>query len=364
MEKRYQVFVSSTYEDLHEERQEVMHALLELDCIPAGMELFPAASEDQWSLIKRVIDDCDYYIVISAGRYGSIGKNDLSFTEMEYRYALEKGKPIIAFLHKDTESLQARKTEKTPDGKKKLDAFRNLLQQKMCKYWESPAELGSVVSRSIVRLIKTNPSVGWVRADQLLNEEVKGEPDTQLLITQTSELVNSAKESGLEIVYSDRNGALQKFSRFIDEEPSEIKVVGSSLRGLTLLISNFDELVKKNPTKFHFILTHPDYSKERSLLEGREKDAIREEIIEHIKKLIQLKVSPANIRLFKGSPTIFMISTTNHMLLNPYPYGTEAYRCFSLQVSSSGYIYSQYYKKHYKEIWDDLPTAQDFINIS
>ena len=39
MDNRYQVFVSSTYEDLKAERQEVMHALLELDCMPAGMEL-------------------------------------------------------------------------------------------------------------------------------------------------------------------------------------------------------------------------------------------------------------------------------------------------------------------------------------
>ena len=35
MNKRYQVFVSSTFEDLQEERKEVMQALLELDCIPA-----------------------------------------------------------------------------------------------------------------------------------------------------------------------------------------------------------------------------------------------------------------------------------------------------------------------------------------
>lgn len=83
MEKRYQVFVSSTYQDLQEERQEVMHALLELDCIPAGMELFPAANESQWSLIKRVIEDCDYYVLILGGRYGSCGPDGLSYTEME-----------------------------------------------------------------------------------------------------------------------------------------------------------------------------------------------------------------------------------------------------------------------------------------
>jgi hypothetical protein len=56
MEKRFQVFVSSTFEDLKEERQEVMHALLELDCMPSGMELFPAANDSQWTLIKKVIE--------------------------------------------------------------------------------------------------------------------------------------------------------------------------------------------------------------------------------------------------------------------------------------------------------------------
>ena len=88
MEKRYQVFISSTFNDLHEPRQEVMQALLELDCIPAGMELFPAANDDQWTLIKRVIDDCDYYIVIIGGRYGSIGPSGKSYTQMEYELSL------------------------------------------------------------------------------------------------------------------------------------------------------------------------------------------------------------------------------------------------------------------------------------
>src|SRR5579859_6953364 len=98
-EKRYQVFVSSTFQDLQEERQEVIQALLELDCIPSGMELFPAANQDQWTLIKRVIDDCDYYIVIVAGRYGSLASDGMSYIEKEYRYAAERTKPIIAFMH-------------------------------------------------------------------------------------------------------------------------------------------------------------------------------------------------------------------------------------------------------------------------
>lgn len=167
MDKRYQVFVSSTYEDLRTERQEVMHALLELDCIPSGMELFPADDDDQWSLIKRLIDECDYYIVICAGRYGSISPSGIGYTEMEYRYALDSNKPTLAFLHKSPQQLVAANCEQNDEGRGKLNSFRSLLSQKMCKHWENASELGSVVSRSLIRLIKTKPAVGWVRSNEI-----------------------------------------------------------------------------------------------------------------------------------------------------------------------------------------------------
>jgi hypothetical protein len=140
-----------------------MHALLELDCIPSGMELFPAADEDQWGLIQGVIDECDYYILILGGRYGSVSPSGVGYTEMEYQYALKTGKPIIGFLHKDPESLPKKNTEQTEEGQKKFKEFRALAQNKMCKFWETPQELGSVVSRSLIMLQRKNPGVGWVR---------------------------------------------------------------------------------------------------------------------------------------------------------------------------------------------------------
>lgn len=66
MEKKYQVFVSSTYQDLIEERQKVIEALLGKNCFPVGMEYFPAANDDQFTVIKKLIDRCDYYILIIA----------------------------------------------------------------------------------------------------------------------------------------------------------------------------------------------------------------------------------------------------------------------------------------------------------
>lgn len=195
-DKRYQVFVSSTYEDLKEERQEIMHALLELDCIPSGMELFPAADEDQWTLIKGVIDDCDYYVVVIAGRYGSLGPDGVSYTEMEYRYALSAGKPVIAFLHKDPASLPAKYCEKTEEARNKLDGFREFVQQKMCKSWSTPQDLGSVVSRSLIMLQKKHPGIGWIRGDQVASQDATRE--ILALRKKVDELESKMAESQIE----------------------------------------------------------------------------------------------------------------------------------------------------------------------
>lgn len=173
MEKRYQVFVSSTYQDLIPERIEVIQALLELDCIPCGMEYFPAADETQWDFIKKLINESDYYIVIIAGKYGSVDEKGISYTQKEYEYAIEKKIPTIAFLHSDIDSLISSKTEKNETNSKKLEKFKDLVKKKLCKFWKSPEELGAVVSRSISQAKKNYPRTGWVRADSMSSTSEK-----------------------------------------------------------------------------------------------------------------------------------------------------------------------------------------------
>jgi len=55
MDKVYQVFVSSTFADLQDERKQVSDTLAKAGFIPAGMELFPATDQQQLEFIKRVI---------------------------------------------------------------------------------------------------------------------------------------------------------------------------------------------------------------------------------------------------------------------------------------------------------------------
>jgi Domain of unknown function (DUF4062) len=199
MDKRYQVFVSSTYEDLIEERSEVMQALLELNCMPAGMELFPAANEEQWNWITKVIDESDYYIVVIGGRYGTVHeKTGLSYTEMEYRYALDAGKPVIAFLHEDPSNLAARRCENNEEKRDKLSDFRTFVQKRLCKHWSNAHDLGAKVSRSLTQLIRHQPAVGWVRgnlADQNRAEEMlKMRKRIEELESQLRELGNYGPE--------------------------------------------------------------------------------------------------------------------------------------------------------------------------
>ena len=68
MDRFFQVFVSSTFEDLKDERSQVSNALAKAGYVAAGMELFPASDQQQLEYIKRIIDRSDYYVVIVGGR--------------------------------------------------------------------------------------------------------------------------------------------------------------------------------------------------------------------------------------------------------------------------------------------------------
>lgn len=163
---RHQVFVSSTFTDLVEERAEVIQAVWELDCIPTGMEAFVASNESQWDVIQRVIDECDYYVLIIGGRYGSVTSDGVSYTEKEYRYAKKLGIPVLAFVHSDPEQIPAGKVERDDNSRAKLESFRaEVMAEHPVRKWSSPSELGGIVSRSLVREIKINPRPGWIRND-------------------------------------------------------------------------------------------------------------------------------------------------------------------------------------------------------
>lgn len=174
MKKRYQVFLSSTYRDLIEERQQVTTALMKMDCIPAGMELFPAIDLEQFEFIKKVIDDSDYYFIMVAGKYGTISpETGLSYTEMEYDYAVERGLKIIALIYRDVNQLTRDKTETDPEVAAKLEAFRQKISTgRLVNFWSNLAELPGYVAISLSQTMTMFPAEGWIRARNATSEEM------------------------------------------------------------------------------------------------------------------------------------------------------------------------------------------------
>lgn len=180
MEKKYQVFLSSTYEDLIEERKEVVQGILECNGIPAGMELFPASSKSQWEVIKRVIDDSDYYLLIIAGRYGSEGKDEdghqVSYTEMEFDYAFKTGKPIITLIHKDPGKIASKYSESSQRKRVKLQKFKDkAMAGRLVNFWDNKDNLKTAVVRSLSQAFITEPATGWVKYGSDIQPERKVE---------------------------------------------------------------------------------------------------------------------------------------------------------------------------------------------
>lgn len=195
MEKLYQVFISSTKEDLSDARQEVSQALLKAKCFPVAMELFPAADEGISDFIRQKIDESDYFIIISAGRYGSINRETgVSYTEEEYDYAMETGKPIIRLVHKNPfETLPGSRIDQDPAQRERLERFHEKIQASRLAYqWESDRELGAQVVLGILDTIERHPAKGWTRggavsSDESLKKILELEDENRTLSNQLAE---------------------------------------------------------------------------------------------------------------------------------------------------------------------------------
>lgn len=197
LKKRYVVFVSSTYTDLIDERQAVSRALLRSNCFPSQMENWSAMDAAQMVAIKQLIDECDYYLVVTAGKYGSLDRESgLSYTEMEYDYALSIGKPVIRLMHRDPfNELRGDKIETKPKARRQLENFRSKLKTgSICSFWTSAEDLMLETTLALQDVIIRHPSDGWVQANTV---DVAQEQRREAALL--SELLKSIRSQNLDL---------------------------------------------------------------------------------------------------------------------------------------------------------------------
>lgn len=251
-DKKYQVFISSTFKDLEEERSDIIKAILELYHIPIGMEMFSAEDEEQWEIIRRTIDISDYYILILGFRYGSETSEGISFTQKEYEYAIERKIPILALLLKDDVPLT--NTQRDNDLTK-INNFREIVlsNSKMADFWSNKDELSRKVSTALMKQIMQKPAIGWIRGNQAISKEFSEElsqlsKENRELRALVEELKSKTTQRlpKIELIINDIN-VDDKFNNFKQE--ASLKLSLSEIKSLQDLPEHLRKFITEQEIK-------------------------------------------------------------------------------------------------------------------
>jgi transcriptional regulator with PAS, ATPase and Fis domain len=202
--RKLQVFVSSTYVDLRSERQTAVAAILEAGHIPAGMELFAAGDEEQLHVIRRWIDESDIFLLILGRRYGSLEPaTKKSYTQLEYEYAKQAGKPFFAIVLSDTfvtnkvrsgDSFDAIRERESPE---KFETFYQLVTSRLCKFPDDHKDIRLAIGQSIAELQKRHEFAGWVSARVVAGDLAPIPPNT------SAQILDSAVPASLDAPFDE-----------------------------------------------------------------------------------------------------------------------------------------------------------------
>jgi hypothetical protein len=207
--KKLQVFVSSTYLDLREERQAAVAAILKNGHIPAGMELFSAGDEEQFRVIKRWIDESDVFMLLLGKRYGSLKPGTTkSYTQLEYEYAVSTKKPLFAVVITDAfANFKVKAGAKVEDiyeqsNQEQLRTFETTVKGKMCSFADDIKDIKLAVGDSLRDLERRHQFAGWISGKDL--------PDSTKML---SDLAATARH----------NSELQKKISHLEEQLSKFR---------------------------------------------------------------------------------------------------------------------------------------------
>jgi hypothetical protein len=198
--KKLQVFVSSTYTDLREERQAAVEAILTAGHIPAGMELFTAGDESQMDVIRRWIDESDVFLLILGGRYGSLEHvSGKSYTHLEYEYAIEREKPLFAVVINEIALEERVKSAGTNaieiENSAQLREFRRIVLSKMVRFWSDLRDIKLAIHETMSEFGRRSDLTGWVPGDQAVSGGLLAE-EIARLTKENAEFRQRLNESG------------------------------------------------------------------------------------------------------------------------------------------------------------------------
>lgn len=192
--KLYNVFISSTFEDMADVRKAVLEQLQHTeDYNPIGMEQFAATDESQLDYIRDRMEVTDLYVLILGGRYGTLlSDNSISYTHKEYRMAQAMPNiKVLAFICKDPEHLPYSSYEQDPDKLERLNNFRDEVKNdRLAQFWnagESPKDIAYMIYEALNQQDKSGLQ-GWVRGQEpkKAQDHILRDAELELLDAATS----------------------------------------------------------------------------------------------------------------------------------------------------------------------------------
>ncbi|WP_348619044.1 DUF4062 domain-containing protein [Lactococcus lactis] len=204
MEKKYQVFISSTYKDLIEERQEVVEAVLNAGHIPAGMELFKAGPTQE-DVITEWIESSDIYVLLLGPRYGTLNKSGISYTQWEYNLAKDLGKPMFSLVLSDSYIQKMNddhriEVKDVETSNQLYKSFKDEVRDSLVVQINHPAEIRSGISESIRDIERRTPEKleGWIKGSYLTELETLRKEKQELsskLLNRQDEVIGMQKKA-------------------------------------------------------------------------------------------------------------------------------------------------------------------------
>lgn len=141
----FSVFTSSTSRDLEPYRERLIDLIIRAKMHPVAMEHFNASANNALQVCYNALCGADLFVGVYAYRYGyappasvfytkqdgsrHAGDGVTSITEWEYRWAVERGLPLLLFVVRDNAAWKMMDVE-TGDSAERLKRFKEELCQK------------------------------------------------------------------------------------------------------------------------------------------------------------------------------------------------------------------------------------------
>lgn len=159
----YKVFISSTFTDLSDHRQQAILGILKAGHMPVALDNFSPETESKREVITDALASCQFYVIILGARYGTIPEDQerlpqklrgKSYTEIELQMARDAKLPIIAFIMAGDEVIKQQATpgwvnSDEPRNRDKYDKLRtsltNGIEKPLAKIFSTPEQIYSEV---------------------------------------------------------------------------------------------------------------------------------------------------------------------------------------------------------------------------